>query len=171
MKRTNVDFSKHILTTIIDDNVSIYKLMLPNTRMDSVIFINSCGVMSVTGDFGNWIFCREFHPSPKNKVCSGYWDEKLINSSSQKSHIYDPEATLIEINNYRDNEELTEDVVDWLDELESNVNDYYNYVYVAYRETPDSIEHEYVPFREKRKIWLDIIYDSFDEICDRMENN
>ena len=37
----------------------------------------------VTGDVGNWMFCREFHPSSKGHVSDYYWVEKLQMSSSQ----------------------------------------------------------------------------------------
>lgn len=93
-KRTDVDFSKHELSVIKEsDNCIIYVLKIPGTVVNMIKFINVDGICAVTGDFGNWIFCREFHPAAKNYVSDGYWLEKLRTSSSQKPSKYDSERT------------------------------------------------------------------------------
>ena len=60
--------------------------------------------MAVTGDIGNWIFCREFHPKAgKNNYASrSYMDEKLRISSEQKSEKYDSEEALKEISKFKE---------------------------------------------------------------------
>lgn len=174
-KRTKIDFSKHEFKTYEDKYVTIFELKLPNTRMNSIQYINCCGIMSVTGDFGNWIFCREFHPSSDGYVSAGYWDEKLQISSVQKSHEFDSDETLEDIIEFEKNfqndfaDELDEEIVDWIDTLKNNVNDEHEYVYQAYRETPSNVEFESIPFGEVRHIWLNYIYDGFDEMCERIK--
>lgn len=169
--RTNIDWSRHIVETQINDLVRIDCIRLPNSRTNLVKFINCGGVMSVTGDFGNWIFCREFHPSKDGLVSNGYWDEKLRIGSVQKSHKWSSEETLKEIYRYKEDyvdENTDQEELDWLEDLENCVDDKYEYIYSAYRNNPSGVDAEYVPYGEKRHIWLDAVYDAFDEICKRM---
>ncbi len=171
-KRTDVDFSKHELKVIEYNGVLIHEFKIPNTNTHSITFINACGVMTVTGDFGNWVFSREFHPSAESKGVSGrYWDEKLQNASVQKSHIFDADQTAKEIMEFKDSfaeqngREMNEEETDWIKSLEKNCCDEYEYTYLAYRENPNDIDYESVPFGTVRHIWLDIVYDAFDAIC------
>ena len=60
---------------------------------------------------------------------------------------------------------MNEDEMDWVEQLENNVDDEHEYIYLAYREKPKDIDYESVPFGEKRHFWLDAVYDGFDEIC------
>jgi hypothetical protein len=62
-RRTKIDFSEHELKITQLEGVLIHEFKRPDTRNCMLVFINTCGVMTVTGDFGNWVFCREFHPS------------------------------------------------------------------------------------------------------------
>jgi hypothetical protein len=177
-KRTNIDFSKHELKITQLEGVLIHEFKRPDTRNCMLVFINTCGVMTVTGDFGNWVFCREFHPSADDNsgVCSGYWDEKLEISSVQKSDKYDAEETLKLIKEFKKSfvdyqgREMNEDEIDWIEQLEENVDDEYEYTYLAYREKPRDIDYESVPFGKKRHFWLDAVYDGFDEICQLLKN-
>lgn len=101
-KRTNVDFSEHIVieTHFKNDNhnIDIWDLKLPDSDyIHRVTFINSCDRMMVKGDFGNWVFSREFHPSKNGGVNSYYWDEKLKTSEEWKLEhdyiiVYDPDG-------------------------------------------------------------------------------
>src|SRR3989344_2189435 len=83
--RTGVDFTKHELIVTEQEGLLVHRLKHPEyTYMNSVTFINTNGIMAVTGDYGNWIFCREFHPNDKEGVSGGYWLEKLKIASSQE---------------------------------------------------------------------------------------
>lgn len=183
-KRTGVDFSEHVVieTHFKNDihNIDIWDLkLLDNTLYHRVTFINSCGNMMVKGDFGNWVFNREFHPSKDGGVSSYYWDEKLEIGSKQKSHKFDTDKTLKLINKFKDEfdedygREMDDEELEWVENLENSVYDEYEYIYTAYRENPPSVETEDVPFGEVRHFWLNVVYDAFDELCKRMtdENN
>lgn len=175
MKRTEVDFSRHILTVIEGDLVNVYDFSIPNTRMNSILFIVGQGVTTVTGDYGNWVFCREFHPSKGEGVSGQYWDEKLQTYSVQKSHKFSSEETVKQIEIFeRDFEEMygremNEEELEWVEQLTDNVFDEFSYINTAYRENPSSIDYESVPFGEARHVWLNIIYDGFDEMCNRLK--
>lgn len=90
-KRTDVDFSKHVLNISKNDLVTIYDFAIPGTYSRSIKFINTCGIMTVTGDYGNWVFCREFHPD-KDGVSDGYWVEKLRILSCQDPYEFDTDT-------------------------------------------------------------------------------
>jgi len=172
-KRTNIDFSRHELKVTQFDGVLIHEFKRPDTRNCILVFINTAGVMTVTGDFGNWVFCREFHPSANNEhgVSAGYWDEKLEISSVQKSDKYDTEQTTLLIKEFKETfedsygREMNEEEIDWIEQLENNVDDEHEYIYLAFREKPNTIDYESVPFGEKRHFWLEAVYDGFDAIC------
>ena len=180
-KRTKIDFSKHELKITQFDGVLIHEFKIPDTRNCMLIFINTCGVMTVTGNFGNWVFCREFHPSAnyESGVSEGYWDNKLEILSVQKSHEYDAEETSKSIDEFKKTfeeiygREMDEDEMDWVEQLEKNVDDEHEYIYLAYRyrERPRYIDDESVPFGKKRHFWLNAVYDGFDEICQVMKRN
>jgi len=178
-KRTSVDFSKHELKITQLDGVLIHEFKRPDTNMYRLVFINTCGVMTVTGDFGNWVFCREFHPSGDNDsgVSSMYWDGKLQIHSVQESHRFDPERTLELIREFKDSfvdnygREMDEDEMEWLERLEYNVNDEPEYIYTAYREMPSNMEYEDVPFVKVRHPSLNAVYDGFDAICQLLKQS
>lgn len=174
-RRTTVDFSKHIIleTHLKSDNhnIDIWDMKLPESEYTNrVRFINSCGTMTVNGDFGNWVFTREFHPSNGGGVSGGYWDEKLEIGSVQKSKNFCSKETIKDLQLFKENLselENTEEMKDWIKELENSVEDEYEYTHKAYRENPCDIDYEYIPFGETRHTWLNIIYDAFDELCSR----
>jgi len=178
VRRTNIDFSKHEIKETKFDGVLIHEFKKPNRNIYGLTFINTRGIMTVTGDFGNWVFCREFHPSASNEhgVSGSYWDEKLQMTSVQKSDKYDSEETLKTINEFKETfedsygEEMDEEVIDWIERLENNVDNELDYTYIAYQEKPNTIEYEDVPFGEKRHPWLDAVYDGFDAICQKLYN-
>lgn len=183
-KRTKVDFSKHKLKVTEFDGVLIHELKIPNSLRYAVTFINAAGVMTVTGDFGNWVFCREFHPNGNENsgVSDDYWDEKLEKHSKQKSKQYDKDLTLLLIDDFKrsfEEENQSEDecendcdVESWISELKQNVDDEIEYSYILYRQTPNEVDCESLPYGEKRHVSLLAVYDAFDFICDllRMEN-
>ena len=173
---TTIDFSEHEFNTYIDKFCNIYELKIPNSSTNCIRYINSFGTMTVTGDFGNWVFDREFHPSNKGYVSPQYWDEKLDYNSKQTSHKFDTDETVKGIEQFKVDlidygNEMDDEMIDWLEELESNVFDEYEYIVSAYHNNPSDIDTERVPFGEIRHKYLEYIYDGFDEICRRTELN
>ena len=65
---------------------------------------------------------------------------------------------------------MNEEEVDWIESLQNNVDDEHEYVHIAYREKPNNIDYESVPFGTKRHFWLDAVYDAFDEMCQTLKN-
>jgi hypothetical protein len=177
-KRTDVDWSKHELKITKNDHVMIHDLKNPNSLINRVRFINTCGIMAVNGDFGNWIFCREFHPySEFGGVCDSYWCEKLRIASTQEPSNYDSEATrkalLKELNeDYKDHEYNLKEEHEWLKYIKgclSCVDDELEYKYYAYREYPSFCDHECVIFVKDINYWLKVVFDAFEEICKRLK--
>jgi hypothetical protein len=185
-KRTGLDFSEHKLIITKTDEVLIHYLKKPNTTWDSIKFINTNGIMAVTGDYGNWIFCREFHPSADGYVSDGYWHEKLQISSTQDATEFDGEATrealIQKIKEYKeekieeleDGEEIEEDEEDEILEyykgcLERCDEILFDYEIFAYREQPNRLDYDDVILIKDYKPWLKCIFDGFEEICRRMK--
>lgn len=172
MKRTQVDFSNHQLDIIENEHVLIHTLHINNSNCNKVVFINCEGVLTVTGDFGNWVFCREFHPSADGFVSDGYWAEKLRMASEQTTSSFCSEETMKAIKEYRENfdENISGEEIEWLNTLAYYSEDEIEYTYHAYREKPDNVDYESVPFGKKNHIWLEIVFDAFDVICDKLKN-
>jgi len=142
-------------------------------------FVNSSSGLSVFGDFGNWIFNRQFHPSDEGYVSAGYWNEKLKMSSCQEHAAFDSEETCKELQEGIDGglEEYGYEgdnlvvMKEWYEELQSFVDDELEYTYNAYRNQPSgiTIDYEDVPLCKKGSVQLQIIFDAFDEICRRLK--
>lgn len=178
MSRTTIDFSKHEITETKYPGVLIHKFALPNTIEHSVTFINTCGVLTVTGDFGNWVFCREFHPSPSGKVSDVYWDGKLRQASeSQTSHEYCSETTLALIEKFteefEDNfgREPNDREKNWIDDLKYYADDKSRYEQEAYANLPISMDYDDIPYGKVRHVWLDAVYDAFDAMCEKLKED
>lgn len=178
MKRTEVDFSKHEVIITREENLLVHYLKRPGTYTYAVKFINTNGIMAVTGDVGNWLFCREFHPSADGSVSDGYWVEKLRNSSEQTGQEYDKEATEREINRMLlggieeygyTKEETVAEYKEYLQECLSLTDDEFAYKHYAYRHTPSWMDSESVIFCTTEPIWLKIVFDAFEEICSRLK--
>lgn len=177
-KRTKLDFKNHVFTVKEEGNTTTYTLKKPNTVIDSLIFVNTAGILAVTGDYGNWIFCREFHTSTDGYVCDGYWIEKLKISSSKVPSKFDPEGTTKEIeDNIKEIEEefnsgdisadVYQELKDYYESLLACTDDEVLYTYRAYREMPSCMDYEYVPFVKELSYWLLVVFDAFDEMCKR----
>ena len=175
-KRTDLDFSKHKLTIIEHEGISIHRFLVPGTYYDSFIFINTQGIMTVTGDYGNWVFCREFHPSANGKVSDYYWCEKLELDSEQKAFEWDDEAAKKEIENELNSLregycENLEETLEYYERLLNHTEWETGYKYNAHFDKPDGIETEYIPFPQKINNQLLCVFDAFEEICERLKNN
>lgn len=178
-KRTDIDFSKHqvIVTQAkgqYGEELLVHHLILPSRSSHHAIkYINTCGIMAVSGDFGNWIFCREFHPSPSGRVDGSYWDEKAHILSSQETHEWDSEETAKNWSELLVNEDhkWTDEEKDYIQRCiaECGCSEMeYNGAAIDY---PRSWDPEYTSActARKRKFWLNAVYDGFDEICNRMK--
>jgi hypothetical protein len=98
-RHSNRDWSKHVVTKTETEteNFSKVSLEIPGRTMFAVHFINTCGVLLVTGDYGRWSFCREFRPSAGGAVDKEYWIEKLKSGSTQDPISFNPEKTAEEL--------------------------------------------------------------------------
>jgi len=179
-KMANWDFSENTHTVEMfksekGNTIRIDHLRKGNSSMGYVRFVNDDYGMAVFGDFGNWIFVRPFVPSPKEYVDVSYWNEKLKMSSSQDHAKYDPEETAKEIEELIDHglkdygyegDELTALKERYTDLLRYTYDEI-EYMYQAFRSSgcPD---YEMVPFVKKGSHQLLIVFDAFNEICNRL---
>lgn len=176
-KRTGIDFSNHEVIITQMDGLLVHYLKKPGTICDSIRFINTHGILAVNGDYGNWIFCREFHPSQEGGVSDGYWKEKLGIASTQKASDYSPEKTRKSINEainggmeeYGYKGDKLKEVKDYLTECLDYVDDEYEYIAFAYHRCPGYMDAEEIPFEKETKPWLLAVFDGFDEICRRLK--
>ena len=167
-KRTDVDWSKHVLTETHGETL-IHRLCIPGTVSQSLTFINTQGVMAVTGDYGNWIFCREFHPSPDGSVSDMYWLGKLRNSSCQDPSEFDSDEVKRQVKELKENHELSAEEIEWLDSLESAADDG-EYAFIAEAMNhPGNFDTEMIPNGKVTQWWLLVVFDAFDEICRRLQ--
>jgi hypothetical protein len=184
-KRTNSDFSKHVHRVEIfksDENeIRIDHFQVEKNNMLYIQFISTDRTLTVTGDYGNWVFCRPFHPSPDGFVSDHYWLEKLRTYSIQSFDEYDfdeieKEITELiesglELYGYEGDELIK--AKDWFDELLDEIGDHISYEHKAYRDynKPDFIDYDMIPITKLMPVQLEIIFDAFDEICKRLKDN
>ena len=117
-----MDFSKHLysfeeFSTKQFGKGRVDRLYVNDSDFNSVLFVNFKGILTVSGDFGNWVFDREFIPSEKNQYCIPYMNEKLRKSSEQSAGEFDSEATVASLKK-RVTEILSEHFPDKIEKLE-----------------------------------------------------
>lgn len=173
--RIKPDFSKHEFRYMKDTYCTIFELKHTNyEKMYRIRFTNIDGHLVVTGDYGNWIFCREFHPHAGGGVSSGYWCEKLRINSEQDSHDFSEEKTANAIRTLlTEEEDLTEEEIEYLNGcLDSFTGCEFDYNAFAYRNNIGRFQdYEYVPFEKVIKPQLQFVFDAFDEMCDRLKGH
>lgn len=175
--RTGIDFSKHELIITESEGLIVHYLKKPNTITQAIKFINTNGVLVVTGDYGNWMFCRSFVPDKDTSVSDMYWVEKLHLSSTQQGLEFDRETTKRELEyqiqsglvayGYQDTE-LTDMELFYNDCLLNIDESKENYLSNAYQELPSWNDGESIVYHEKPKTRLQYVFDGFDEICKRL---
>lgn len=174
-KRTNLEFEKHELFVTNRDGLLVHHLKKPNTDCDNVKFVNTNGIMAVTGDYGNWIFCREFHPSNNDKVSDQYWIGQLTYASTQKPYEFSKDETRAQIEALLSEEDLEDDEIEYLQGCLEKVDEGgFDYEHYAHRENVGRFQdHESVPLVEKPKHLLLVVFDAWEEVCRRTqpENN
>lgn len=168
-RRSKLNFKDHNLIVTKEGETLVHYLRKPNTVCDSIKFINTNGIMAVTGDYGNWIFCREFHPSPTGYASDGYWREKLKISSCQEPSKFDPDETEKEIKKRLKEEDCPAEYTEYYNDLLNHIEDgEINYMYHAYYDAPRNMDAEYIPHVKSVNHWFLCILDGFDEICRRL---
>lgn len=172
-RRTGVDFSNHQLEVVKNEHVMVHHLKQPGTIINNIRYVNISGNLVVTGDFGNWIFCRPFHPSSTTtEVSASYWMEKLEIHSCQVPTKYNPEETLKSLKEYKKDRKkqgwLTKEEKQYLNRCMELVDDHLEYQFYAYRELPHGWDYEDVIHEEKVKPWFQVVLDGFEEICRRL---
>lgn len=169
-------FSEHILT-IID---STYHLKHPKyDYMCSIRFHNVDGVLLVTGDYGNWVFCREFVPSKEGGVSEYYWIEKLQINSRQNGLRFCSDLTRealkkeIEhgLEDYGYKDEKLEEAKEFYTQLLDYCDNEHEYIYHAYYSynNPGFLDSEEIPFIEVIDPQLQCVFNAFNEICKRLK--
>lgn len=172
-RRTRVDFSGHELYVTKTDDVVIHHLKKPDTYYDSIKFINAQGILAITGDYGNWILCREFNPEKETYgVSDDYWCEKIKIASSQEPYEFDSDAVVAEWEQRLKECDFNEDEIKFVNECieraESHEEEYKQY---AYEHMPNNWDYDSIIFRKKPKYWLLVIFDGFEEICERLKKD
>ena len=179
-KRTGVEFGAHDVTTITDSHVTSYLFSVGTKYMGSIRFTNAFGVMTVTGDYGNWVFCREFFPNAIDVgVCESYWLEKLRTYSEQDPYEFDEEETRKEIECWLDG---THEYFDEDRPLTNDESVYLSmcllaldqgelqYIHVAHFENVGRFkDHDRVPLVKKPKYALQVIFDAWDCMVERLK--
>lgn len=183
MNRTNFDFNKHVhrIEIFKSDNgeIRVDHFQVGNSLGEYIKFLNTSNNLLVTGDYGNWVFRRTFIPSANGYVSDGYWIEKLGIDNCNVAKRYDSDATREEIQGLLDGGleaygysgvELSE-AKEWYTGLLDHVDDEIDYTYNAYRgyDMPSFIDYENIPFCKTVNVRLNIIFDAFDEICERLK--
>lgn len=177
MKRTSIDFSKHELIVDESEKISIFWLKKSDSIVFNIKFIITNGLTIVTGDFGNWMFNKEFYPNEDENVSDDYWVEKLQLYSTQKGKEFSIEETEkalkyeikegLEAYGY-EGDELSgakEFYKECLEHLESE-NEYSNFIY---KWKPTFLDYEEIPYCKVINNRLQIIFDGFEEICRRLK--
>lgn len=176
--RCDINWSEHIMYKEETELGIIYTLKKPNTIIQKVEFKNLLGNLIITGDFGNYIFCREFHISDDSHGLSdGYFHEKLSIHSYQDVYKFDSELTekniielIDEVDDYTTDENKKEELLDYYNRLIDNVDDETEYDYIAYREKPNFLDYEDVPKVRDYVTSFKCVMDAYDEIVRRLSN-
>lgn len=182
-KRTDYNFSEHELIIEEKDGYLKHTLKHPEySKMYLIEFLNIQDKLIVSGDYGNWMFCREFHPSEEGGVSDGYWLEKLRMNSTQEPYHYNSEETaelikekLKDLDEEYDNGDIDEKEYNqykeyYVEECLYYVDDEIEYLYNAFRgDKPSNLDYEDVPYVRTVKPQLNIVFDAFDEICKRLK--
>ncbi len=183
-KRTKIDFSKHkhridIYKNEMNDEIRIDHFQINDSYMEYIQFINTKQVLTVTGDFGNWVFCRPFIPSEKGSVDDSYWLEKLQISSGQEFNKLDVKANQTQIEHlikkdledYGYEDEELKEAKSWFKELLEKSDDELEYLHYAFKDynIPRFLDRGLIPTYKEIPTRLLIIFDAFDEICKRIK--
>lgn len=184
-KRTSIDFSNHVHTVKKyyhgDEHIRVDSFKRPGSSVYKVQFLNNDNTLTVSGDLGNWVFCRPFIPHANGGVSDRYWIEKLKINSIQKFEELDLDGIAEDIREMLDGglEEYGYDDVklsileEWLKCLLNHIDSGNDYVYIYHAyfsyDVPRFIDHDFLPHYKKENIQLNGVFDAFDEMCRRIK--
>ena len=162
---------------IENKKLRIHQLKLKDSNNLKVKITNFDGICTITGDLGNYIVCREFIPKPNGYISDYYFIEKLEYCSTQKGLEFDSEDQEEKLKEWQS--ELLEDVTDE-DKIEE-IKEQFESLFAACQtdsqwEFESEIYNSDLDFSEfetekKIKMWLLMIFDAFEEICNRLALN
>lgn len=176
MSRTNTDFSKHVIGHLKTAEIEQFYFHKPGTRIESVCFTilntDQAANLVVTGDFGNWIFCRRFHPDTDAKVSEGYWCEKLRMYSNQHSHVFCGETAQNQIREMMadPDAEITAEEWDWLSRLNEAAEEGEWQYHATAMEYPDTFEAENIPRGLRLDYSLEAVFDAWEAMANMLKN-
>ena len=170
-RRTTIDLSEMQLIVNKSERISIYEFKLPKGSQSQATFIVGLDITAVTGDWGNWIFDTEFHPKKDGYVSDGYWLEKLRRNSCQEPTVFDSSFCEQQIKELLDSQEsvLTNEEGEFLYGLQGAIiseQAYNNFVFA--NKDMWSGTYEDLPTGRKVRRHLPILFDMFDEMCERI---
>lgn len=184
-RRTEFDFSKHKHRVEIfkcgEKKIRVDHFQKEDSRMGYVKFVNTNDTLTVSGDFGNYVFCRPFVPSKDGFVSEMYWLEKLKMYSNQMFDELDFTSIIEDIKEkinggleeygYKDKE--LEEATEWYNELldVAESEDNLDYTHKTYRDyhKPNFIDYDDIPYYKLLPEQLKIVFDVFDIICSRLK--
>jgi hypothetical protein len=164
-KRTGIDFSRHEVIVTQVEGLLVHYLKKPGTICDSIRFINTHGILAVNGDYGNWIFCREFHPATDaDGACDYYWTQKLKIASTQQPYEWDEDGTrhdlLKEIEDLKSDKVANAEGIEYYSNCVENMHGSKDeYMRYAYEHLPDHWDYESIICRDRLKYWLQAVYE------------
>ena len=171
-RRTTIDLSEMQLIVNKSERISIYEFKLPKGSQSQATFIVGLDITAVTGDWGNWIFDTEFHPKQDGYVSDGYWLEKLRRNSCQEPTVFDSSFCEQQIKELLDAQEdvLTVDDMQFLYGLQGSLISEQAYNNFIFWNKDDMWSGTYADLPTGRKVrqHLLILFDMFDEMCERI---
>jgi hypothetical protein len=164
-----IDWSKHELKIVNNEFIQQFELKILDSITHRVCFTNVDNRMLVTGDFGNWVCSRRFYPT--DDLFIGYFKEKFQYLSTQTFSEFDGKETYLEIQRLlTEEEDLTIDEIEYLENISTEVYDEISYKYHAYITNVGRFE-EYgnIPYVREENFWFNYIHQAFCEIGKRLK--
>lgn len=171
------DWGKHkqVENTVFMDGkcVNMYTFADPETNNLAIKIINIEGLCVITGDLGNWIFDRCFHPIAGESVNVPYWLKKLRQNSTQQPCDFDTKETIRQIDEKVKEIEETEhrlqlDKLLYYNDCKMESDNEVTYMAAAIN-IPECMNNEDIVVGKILNPQLACIFDAFNEMCNRMK--
>ena len=175
IKRTNIDFTNFSLTI----NECEYLTYVLKNDVGSIIkFITDDSHLYVVGDYGNWIFNRNFIPVNGGSVLDYYWVRLLRERSTQNPFIFSKHKTCITIDamivnievNYPNDSQKKIDLIKYFKNSKEYVDNEQEYLWFVSEHKPNwylndiIVEYDYM-------YDILVVFDAFEEICRTLPKN